>query len=224
MSDELDLFGTPVAVPGRYVARPPTVPWSAYDDLALIPVLLACESQAGFFAACEFLCDALARPVAYAPGQRPDAKKVKTDMFDLIKMRTVTRTLSDRSLCGRDSAMVLARELFAGHRTGLPLTWAEREYFLKPHHHKPGNGEPQMGFDDLMCLLERGEGDGALVADALREIAACPNEIRPPNVRGWNPSPGLARVVRRFQESESAAPEERRVAWAYLHSACSREG
>lgn len=140
----------PTRSEGRYAARPAPRDWTPAEDLAILPWLLAADSERDYLAACRFLCHVLDRNPIYPGTARPGIETATRDCVALIERRTVTGLL-----IGRPGWNAFATEFHTDARDGTALTWAERSRFLKPYHNKIIAGKPHVDYPELFTILDR---------------------------------------------------------------------
>lgn len=196
---------------GRYTVRPSTRPWSLNEDFILWPILLSCESDRAYLEACGRICEILDRIPVF--DHIPTRSEVIRESKDIIERRTITEMMSP----GRPGMSTFSLDVFGKNRSGKPLTWAERERFLKPYYRKKRD---RIAVPLLMCLLERDSSDLPMIADFLAE---CPHD--PPSMekldapRPFDPKHFLVTGdhVRRFINIPPKS-EYLKTHWRYVHN------
>lgn len=216
MADDLGLFNAPKE--GRYVARPPARPWTLQENFVLLPVLIPCQSERAYLAAVRFLCATLDREPVFGPNERPDGPRKQTERNSIIERRTVTELLSGLV----QNQATFARDLWRVARIDAPLTWAERNKFLRPYAKKAENKQPAIPEAELLVLLDRAPNDarmgcflgdlraGAALVESQDETIPAPTTTE------------IATCVRRFVGTPADNWPALRMAWAQLWEATTR--
>jgi len=167
------LFGPPIVTETRYGRDHDQRPWLTWEELLPWAVLVPCRSKRDYTQAAVGLCHALKRAPHVADASDFDDKCVTT-----LHNRMVTRHMDSDEEYGSivRSVVDCARTVLAGWRTGLELTWAERDligrYAAKFH-----NGRAPVPLGHLLNLCGRGRDDFDLFAGHL-DVVRC-GEITP---------------------------------------------
>lgn len=147
---------------GRYSVTTASKPWDSHEELVLFTVLPYCGTRAVYRTASLFLCRVLGRLPVYPSTARPTDEQRKTDAVALLERRIVTNVFRQDS----PATVKLAKDLYQGHRAGLPLTWAEQVEFILPFAKK----DASIDTGEFLSLLGRPNTDWPLVATVLKAV------------------------------------------------------
>lgn len=154
MSNDLGVFPPSPRGDGRYAARRPQRPWTNLEDMVLHPVLLACQSERAYLQACRFLCRVLDREPCFPEGSRPAETRVAASCVSIIERRTITELMSCWPIHFNPEALGVL-----GCRSEMPASWAEVARFLRPFREKQKKNTTQIGYEELLLVLDRVEVD-----------------------------------------------------------------
>ena len=156
-----NLFGQEDKPKTRYAdgTREKVAPWNVRDDLAIWPILLACQSSTADIEARRWLCAQFGRQ-AKLHGPRRKQSEYAAAEWSIINDRVVTRHIANKS----PDVMALAAWLFAGDRTGTPITWGEYYSILRPYDENK-NEQPRIIRAELRMFLDRHPTDADLLRD-----------------------------------------------------------
>lgn len=238
----------------RYIVRPPHRDWGLYHELLLLPILLACESDFDYLECSAVFCTRAGREPRWHSEVEPAVTKPmsKKETQALIERHTVTKTLVDKDAVyiQRDAEGRIIREeargsheihtalelLSTGSRTGQPLTWAEKVYFLQCHARKKYTPHQYKAcsIEELLRVLDRGASDRDAITTYLGKTDRMMAEQGRTNPRGMTEredrsrpsilSRGRYGTVREaataFVRSLGKPAEVSRSAFRSVHMAC----
>jgi hypothetical protein len=157
MSDELDVFGGEASEPKRKLKTGGPI-WGPLERLLPWVVLVSCHSRASYARTIVWMCEVLRR----VPRSRDNG--LENESATIIEQQTVTRAMGERN-----ENAPLARKLLNGYRTGMPLTWTERNEFLTSYTENK-NKQPRIAVGEMAALLGRNDSDCLMIAKFIIEL------------------------------------------------------
>lgn len=216
-----DLMGNPEPVRGRYARNSregSCEEWPPLDEIALWPVLLACQSDAADRAARVWLCGQLDRDSKPA-GYEHNTEKLVAHQRGIIRMRVVVRHLAGRKKYPLVVPIEELRDaLFTGWRTGRPVTWGEYHSVIRPYLDKPKK-EEKIDRADVAKYLDRAPDDpfmGRLTSPPVDQGSLMHRPGRP--TRPDN-EPNLCAAFAAFRRTDPENVVQLRENWKALNEA-----
>lgn len=157
-ASDVDLFGV-IKARKRFAdgTRAGQREWDVREEIALWPVVCACETERADNEAKQWLCQELNRTAKRADTHAPK-EEIAAAERRIVQNRIVTRHIAKKSLAVTELAM----RLFTGARTGSPLTWGEYHTVVRPYLQNP-NAQDRIAPLNVLVLMDRTADDAQLV-------------------------------------------------------------